>query len=534
MSSTLADNIVAQGDSDTSGSGGAIFNINYGKNVDGSVTFTSVTLANSILAGTQGGDDLMSLDVDTERGVAMVTANGPNVIQTFDLANGRTITHTGNGVINPNGSDPKLDPAGLKNNGGPTPTIALTAASTAALDQGDNALVPGTTDQRGLHREVNGTVDLGAFEYQPPPTITLTTSAGSVALDQAATLTATVQQDVTGSNDLTGDVQFIVDGGAESATVPLHGLSARFGFAGLDLGAHTVEAVYQAAPAYPDAVTATLDETVTAATPTVAVTDVGGVYNGSGYAATAASVTGQDGADLTSLGDLTFSYYAGATAAGTGSATAPKDAGTYTVVAHWASNDTDYTDADSGPVTFVITPHPLDVTATGQDKVYDGTTAATVLLSDDRLAGDRFTVSATASYADPYAGTAKPLLTVAARVSTVLQQARAGREDAPPPGLRLRRQVLLQRLEIVQIRQAIAARGSFEMEHHISVQIVVQHAQQVGRQLLPTRTRQPFAAPDRSKRVVAAIALLHGRHQCPAHLVGRAHRLLDARHLRFA
>src|SRR5262249_6020167 len=58
-----------------------------------------------------------------------------------------------------------LDPNGLQNNGGPTPTVALLPGS-IAIDVGDNNAtgLPGT-DQRGLPR-LNGTaVDIGAFEF---------------------------------------------------------------------------------------------------------------------------------------------------------------------------------------------------------------------------------------------------------------------------------------------------------------------------------------------------------------------------------
>src|SRR5205823_2713937 len=55
-----------------------------------------------------------------------------------------------------------------------------------------------------------------------------------------------------------------------------------------------------------------------------------------------------------------------------------------------------------------ITPKALIVTATAVNKVYDGTTSATVNLSDDRVSGDEFTDSyATASFADKNVGTAK-------------------------------------------------------------------------------------------------------------------------------
>jgi predicted outer membrane repeat protein len=64
-----------------------------------------------------------------------------------------------------------LDPAGLQNNGGLTPTIGLLAGS-LAVNKGQNSLVvsPSTGDQRGLPfsriSPVAGRVDMGAFELQ--------------------------------------------------------------------------------------------------------------------------------------------------------------------------------------------------------------------------------------------------------------------------------------------------------------------------------------------------------------------------------
>src|SRR5207245_11396715 len=53
-----------------------------------------------------------------------------------------------------------------------------------------------------------------------------------------------------------------------------------------------------------------------------------------------------------------------------------------------------------------ITARPLTVSATGVDKTYDGTTTATVTLSDNRVAGDVFTDSyTTASFAGKNVGT---------------------------------------------------------------------------------------------------------------------------------
>ena len=57
-----------------------------------------------------------------------------------------------------------------------------------------------------------------------------------------------------------------------------------------------------------------------------------------------------------------------------------------------------------------ITARALTVTATGVNKVYDGTTTATVTLNDNRVSGDVFTSSYTsASFADKNVGNGKPV-----------------------------------------------------------------------------------------------------------------------------
>jgi CSLREA domain-containing protein len=66
-------------------------------------------------------------------------------------------------------TDPRLDPDGLKNNGGPTRTIALLRGSPAinAIPQGDNGCA--TTirkDQRGVTRPQGAGCDIGAFEKE--------------------------------------------------------------------------------------------------------------------------------------------------------------------------------------------------------------------------------------------------------------------------------------------------------------------------------------------------------------------------------
>jgi YDG domain/MBG domain (YGX type)/Kelch motif/Galactose oxidase, central domain len=65
-----------------------------------------------------------------------------------------------------------------------------------------------------------------------------------------------------------------------------------------------------------------------------------------------------------------------------------------------------------------ITPKPLTVSATGIDKVYDGTTAATVTLSDDRISGDVFTDSyVSATFANKNVGAGKTVSVIGISIS---------------------------------------------------------------------------------------------------------------------
>ena len=69
-----------------------------------------------------------------------------------------------------------------------------------------------------------------------------------------------------------------------------------------------------------------------------------------------------------------------------------------------------YTANSTATTTADITARPLTVAATASSKVYDGTTAASVSLADNRLSGDLVNTSyAAASFDNPNVGTAKPV-----------------------------------------------------------------------------------------------------------------------------
>jgi hypothetical protein len=124
--------------------GGGIYNA-YG----------TTTLLMSIVAGNSAPEQ----GPDVGGGL---TSKGHNLIGNTDGSSGWDLKTD---LLN---ADPKLGP--LQDNGGPTWTMALLPGS-PAIDAGSNDSVPAGVqyDQRGpgFQRIVNGTVDIGAFEWQP-------------------------------------------------------------------------------------------------------------------------------------------------------------------------------------------------------------------------------------------------------------------------------------------------------------------------------------------------------------------------------
>ncbi len=102
-----------------------------------------------------------------------ITDNG------YNISDDNTCQFTATGSAN--SLDPKLDPAGLKDNGGPTQTIALQSDS-PAVD-----VIPTTDpdctgfDQRGVPRPFGAGCDIGAYEFQTQTTPTPTTTPAATA-----------------------------------------------------------------------------------------------------------------------------------------------------------------------------------------------------------------------------------------------------------------------------------------------------------------------------------------------------------------
>jgi RHS repeat-associated protein len=110
-------------------------------------------------------------------------------------------------------------------------------------------------------------------------------------------------------------------------------------------------------------------EIVSVATPTLTISDAGGIFDGQAFPASG-TATVTDGSTVD--GTFAFTYYFGSTASGQGSTSAPTTAGTYTVVAAFTSSDPDYSDTESAPVTFTIDQATPGVMVTDAGGVFNG------------------------------------------------------------------------------------------------------------------------------------------------------------------
>jgi hypothetical protein len=206
-----------------------------------------VAVQNTIIAR-----NIATTGPDADNPAGTFTDNGGNLIGISGAGSGNSgfmaaTTQTGT-VANP--LDPLLGV--VQNNGGPTVgapgnTTALETESlltgSPAIDKGVNMGAP-ATDARGFNRIVNNTVDVGAYEFQPPATTTtLTSSVNPGTVGETVTFQATVTATAPGSNVPTGTVTFF-DGGRALATVTLTGGVATLSTKTLTPGTHRITAVY--------------------------------------------------------------------------------------------------------------------------------------------------------------------------------------------------------------------------------------------------------------------------------------------------
>jgi len=158
--------------------GGGFYN-NYGNTILLNVTITD----NTVTTGTSTGGGISHFYGTLNIGNTIIAGNRTALVNghEIDFRNG-TIISLGNNLVgdSPGNSantglpityqasdirdtPPMLSALGMY--GGTTPTHALLTGS-PAINAGNNANVPATTDQRGFARIVDGTVDIGAFESE--------------------------------------------------------------------------------------------------------------------------------------------------------------------------------------------------------------------------------------------------------------------------------------------------------------------------------------------------------------------------------
>jgi CSLREA domain-containing protein len=155
-----------------------------GLKTSGTATLTNCTItANRVTAGSSGifGGGIADVGAAAKMFNTIVAGNfqGPassttpnDIGGTIDASSAFNLLGTGgsggltNGVNSNQVGVVNFGLGTLANNGGPTLTVALLTGS-PAIDHGSNAYVTaGETDERGLARIANATVDIGAFELQ--------------------------------------------------------------------------------------------------------------------------------------------------------------------------------------------------------------------------------------------------------------------------------------------------------------------------------------------------------------------------------
>jgi hypothetical protein len=263
----------------------------------------TLALANCTIAGNtagQGGGGLFFQNSFFQNGLVSLlntivatntSPSGPDISFTvfisFTLADHNLIGDgTTSGLVNgSNGNqvgtaanpiNPMLGP--LQNNGGPTPTTALLPGS-PAIDAGNNAGAP-ATDQRGAHRIVNNTIDIGAFEFQPPAVVLVASQVNPGLTGQPVTFQATLVLALQ-SNTPTGTVTFFDGGTSLGAPVPLNGLTATLATVFSTTGSHTITAVYSGDVLFTGSSSSPFNEAVNNPVPTILSLNPSSVAEGS-------------------------------------------------------------------------------------------------------------------------------------------------------------------------------------------------------------------------------------------------------------
>jgi predicted outer membrane repeat protein len=278
----------------------------YGGGIN--IRSTGVTINNTIIAGNFQG-----------------TGTTPNNITGYNFSTTTYVADPSSSfnIIGPGGSGglvngvngnqvgvTNLGLGSLANNGGPTQTMALLAGS-PAIDRGSNAFVTaGETDQRGLPRIVNGTVDIGAIELQLPPgppasTLVVTGLPSSTQAGVVSKITVTAESS-------TGATAYSYTGTIHFTSSDLQAvLPADYTFLAADNGLHTFSVTLKTAGTQAVTVGDTVAASITGTQSVVAVTPaVASMFSVAGFPnPTTAGVPGSfTVAALDPFGNTALSY----------------------------------------------------------------------------------------------------------------------------------------------------------------------------------------------------------------------------------
>ena len=340
------------------------------KNVGTAVT---ISVSGITLSGAAAGDyTLATTSATTAANITSrtlhVTATGQNRI--YDGTTTDSVTFADDRVSGDNLTVAAASIAFADKNVGAAKTITISGISLSGTDAPNYTFNTSTTTTANITRRALTVSATGQNKtYDGTTTATVTLSDNRVTGDSLTTAytTATFADKNVGA----------------AKTVSVSGIS----LSGTD------------APNYTFNTSTSTTANITPRALTVTATGVNKIYDGT----TAASVTLGD--NRVAGDSLTPAYTTatftdknvgnGKTITVTGISLSGADAGNYT------SNSSTSTTAN-------ITPRVLTVTATGQDKIYDGTAAATVTLGDNRVAGDALSLGyGSAAFADKNAGTGK-------------------------------------------------------------------------------------------------------------------------------
>jgi hypothetical protein len=200
------------------------------------------------------------------------------------------------------------------------------------------------------------TATAGTSALINPATPALTVSdAGGTYNGQPFTASATAVG-VDGKTPVAGSFSFAYYAGTSATGTPLSNVP-------VNAGTYTVVATFTSSdPDYSSGGTAQATFTISPAEPTLSVTDAGGTYSGNPFPASATAL-GVDGKTPVN-GSFAFAYYAGTSASGTPLSGPPANAGIYTVVATFTSNDPNYTGGGTAQTTFTISQATLTAAGT--------------------------------------------------------------------------------------------------------------------------------------------------------------------------